>query len=101
MTVWASLRTHASTWIDDVATGLALLGAMLRRSRRIELVEQADGSFLVMDMSKQAAEGTYAPSLRLDESGSADQISPRNAIAACAKLGRCHARAVALHIPLA
>ena len=35
MTVWSSLRTRVSTWIDDVAAGLALLGAMLRRSRRI------------------------------------------------------------------
>ena len=57
MTVWASLRTRASTWIDDVAAGLMRLGAMLRGSRRIELVEQPDGSFLVVDMSKQAAEG--------------------------------------------
>ena len=55
MTVWASLRTRLSTWIDDVAAGLTLLGAMLRRGRRIELVEQADGSFLVVDMSKKAS----------------------------------------------
>ena len=73
MTVWASLRTHLSTWIDDVAAGLTLLGAMLRRSHRIELVEQADGSFLVVDMRKQPADW---PSLRIDENGIADPISP-------------------------
>ena len=77
MTVWASLRTRLSTWIDDVAAGLTLLGTMLRRSRRIELVEQADGSFLVVDMSKQAAERADGPSLRIDESGMADPISPQ------------------------
>jgi general secretion pathway protein L len=77
VTVWASLRTRASTWIDDVATGLTRLAAMLRRSRRIELVEQADGSFLVVDMSKQAAERGDGPSLRIDESGIADPISPQ------------------------
>jgi general secretion pathway protein L len=77
MTVWASLRARASTWIDDVAAGLARLGATIRRGRRIELVEQADGSFLVVDASKPAAEGENAPSLRIDEEGLADPMSPR------------------------
>ena len=77
MTVWASLRAPLSTWIDDVAVGLTLLGTMLRRSHRIELVEQADGSFLVVDMSKQAAERADGPSFRIDESGIADPISPQ------------------------
>jgi general secretion pathway protein L len=77
VTVWVSLRTRASTWIDDVAAGLALLGAILRRSHRIELVEQADGSFLVVDMSKQAAERADGPSFRIDESGIVDPISPQ------------------------
>ncbi len=77
MTAWASLLTHVSTWIDDVAAGLTRLGAMVRRSRRIELVEQADGSFLVVDMSMQAAERAEGPSLRIDESGMADPISPK------------------------
>ena len=77
MTVWASLRARPSTWIDDVAAGLTLLGTMLRRSHRIELVEQADGSFLVVDMSKEAAERADGPSLRIDESGIADPISPQ------------------------
>jgi general secretion pathway protein L len=77
VTVWASLRSGASTWIDDVATGLALLGTMLRRSHRIEFVEQADGSFLVVDMGKPTAERGAAPSLRVDESGIAGPISPQ------------------------
>ena len=77
MTVWTSLRTRLSTWIDDVAAGLTLLGTMLRRSHRIELVEQADGSFLVVDMSRQAAERADGRSLRIDESGIADPISPQ------------------------
>ena len=50
---------------------------MLRRSRRVELVEQADGSFLVADMSKQPGERAHGPSLRIDESGIADPISPQ------------------------
>ena len=77
MTLLVSLRARGSAWIDDVAAGLARLGAMLRRSRRIELVEQADGSFLVVDTSKPAAERADAPSLRVDESGFADPISPQ------------------------
>jgi general secretion pathway protein L len=75
VTVWVLLRTRVSTWIDDVAAGLVLLGAMLRHSHRIELVEQADGSFLVVDASKQAAERVDGVSLRIDESGIADPIS--------------------------
>ena len=77
MSVWASLRTRVSTWIDDVAVGLTLLRVMLRRSHRIELVEQADGSFLVVDMSKPAADRADGPSLRIDESGIADPMSPQ------------------------
>jgi general secretion pathway protein L len=77
VTVWASLRTRLSTWIDDVAAGLTLFGTMLRRSRRIELVEQADGSFLVVDMSRQAPKRANGPSLRIDENGMADPISPQ------------------------
>jgi general secretion pathway protein L len=77
VTVWALLRTRGSTWIDDVAAGLARLSAMLRRSRKIELVEQADGSFLVVDTSKQAAERADGPSLRVEEGGFADPISPQ------------------------
>jgi general secretion pathway protein L len=75
--VWSSLRARASAWIDDVAAGLALLGAMLRRSDRIELVEQVDGSFLVVDTSKQPAERADGVSLRIDESGIVDQFSPQ------------------------
>jgi len=77
VTILASLRTRGSTWIDDVAAGVARLSAMLRRSRRIELVEQADGSFLVVDASKPAAERGDEPSLRVEESGFADPIAPQ------------------------
>ena len=77
MTVWASLRSRLSTWIDDVAAGLTFLGTMVRRGRKIELVEQADGSFLVVDMSKPLPEHAEGPSLRIDESGMADPISPQ------------------------
>ena len=77
MNAWASLRSRASAWIDDAAAGFARLGAMLRGSRTIELVEQADGSFLVVDASKQAAERSDEALLRVDESGFADPISPR------------------------
>jgi general secretion pathway protein L len=74
---WASLRSRASIWIEDVAAGLTRLGAMLRGSRRIELIEQADGSFLVAEAGKQAAEHADEAPLRVDESGFADPVSPR------------------------
>jgi general secretion pathway protein L len=48
---------------------------MLLRSRRIELVEEVDGSFRVVDMSKQPVGGADGPSLHIDESGVADPIS--------------------------
>ena len=63
MTVWGSLRARLSTWIDDVAAGWMLLGTMLRRSHRIELVEQnrRTGRFLSSTTSKQAAERADRP----------------------------------------
>lgn len=83
MTVRALLLTRASTFIDDVAAGAACLGAALRPSHGIELVEQADGSFLVMDMRRKGAERGNGLSLRIDGGGIADPISPaaRSALA--------------------
>ena len=49
MSALASLLSFLSRAIDDVATGLARLGSILRRRRGIELEEQADGSFLWRD----------------------------------------------------
>ena len=46
MSAAASMFAFLSRWIDDAAAGLARLSAMLRRGRRIELTEQADGFFL-------------------------------------------------------
>ena len=83
MTVWASLLIRASAWIDDVAAGFARLSATLRRSHGIKLVEQADGSFLVMDMRVKEEEHEEGPRLRIDESGIAGPVSPamRSALA--------------------
>ena len=46
MTVWVSLRTRVSTWIDDVAVGLTLLGAMVRRSRKSNSLNRWTARFL-------------------------------------------------------
>jgi general secretion pathway protein L len=83
VTLWASLLARASAWIDDVAAGFTRLCATLRRSHRIELVEQADGSFVVMDMRMKEAEREEGLRLRIDESGIAGPISPamRSALA--------------------
>ncbi len=56
-----------SRWIDAVATGLTRLNAMLRRGRRIELTEQADGSFRAAVWRKGTAVSLDEPLLRLEQ----------------------------------
>lgn len=41
---WAA---RCSSWLDDASLGLVRAGALLRRARRIQLVEQDDGGFVV------------------------------------------------------
>src|SRR5271167_1166157 len=66
-----------SRWIDEVAAGLTRLSAVLRRGRRIELTEQADGSLLAALWRKGAAEPLDEAPLRLDEDRFAEPISMR------------------------
>ena len=63
--------------MDDVAAGLNRLGPMLRRGRRIELIEQADGAFLAAELRKGAADPLDEPPLRLEQDRFADPISER------------------------
>jgi general secretion pathway protein L len=73
----ASFVRRLSFWIDDVAGGLTHLGAMLRRGRRVELIEQADGGFLAAEWRKGALEPIGEPPLRLEQDRFADPISDR------------------------
>jgi general secretion pathway protein L len=66
-----------SQWIDDVAAGLIRLGAMLRRGRRVELIEQADGAFLAAERRKGVADPLDEPPLRLEQDRFVDPISAR------------------------
>ncbi len=77
MSTAASTLAFLSRGIDDVAAGLTRLNAMLRRGRRIELTEQADGSFLAAVWRKRVAEPLDEPPLRLDQDRFAEPISTR------------------------
>ena len=77
MSAAASFLTHLSLWMDDIAAGLIRLGAMMRRGRRIELIEQADGAFLTADWRKGAAFPVDEPPLRVDQGRFVDPISER------------------------
>jgi general secretion pathway protein L len=66
-----------SRWIDDAAAGLNRFGARLRRGRRIELSEQADGAFLAAEWRKGAAHPLDEPPLRLEQDRFAGPISAR------------------------
>ncbi len=77
MSALASFRGRLSRWIDDVAAGLNRFGAKLRRGRRIELIEQADGAFLAAEWRNGAAHPLDEPPLRLKQDRFADPISPR------------------------
>lgn len=77
MTTAASFLKHLAAWIDDVSSGLAFLGATMRRGRKIELIEQPDGSFSAAEWRKGAAHSLGEPPLRLDRRRFADPISDR------------------------
>ena len=77
MSASASFLRRLLLWIDDVARGLARLGAVLRRGRKVELIEQADGSFLAAECRKGAAHLLDEPPLRLEQDSFVDPISAR------------------------
>ena len=77
MSAAASLLTFLSRWIDDVAAGLARSRATLRRGRRIELTEQADGSFLASVWRKGSAAPLNEPPLSLELDRFAEPVSAR------------------------
>jgi general secretion pathway protein L len=66
-----------SRWIDDAAAGLIRFGAKLRRGRRIELREQADGAFAAAEWRKGAAHPLDEAPLRLEQDRFAEPISAR------------------------
>ncbi len=73
----ALIGTRLSSWMDHVAAGLISLGQMMRRGRRIELIEQADGAFLAAELRKGAADPLGEAPLRLEQNRFADPISER------------------------
>jgi general secretion pathway protein L len=54
-----------SRWLDDVASACLAIRDVLRPSRRVEIVEQPDGGFLVRTAARRKASRTLGPSLRL------------------------------------
>ena len=62
-----------SRWIDDVAFALSHLGGIIRFSRKVRLVEQLDGGFLVQTANKRSL---GAP-LRIEEGAFVGPISAK------------------------
>ncbi len=58
-----------SLWIEDVAAGLKRALLSLRRTRAIELREQADGSFLATERRRGLATPLDEPPLTLEQDG--------------------------------
>ena len=54
MTALHPIIAWLSRWIDDVALALLRIGAIVRYSRKIQLVEQSDGGFLVQTPNKRS-----------------------------------------------
>ena len=77
MSSTASFLRRFSFWIDHVVAGLARLSAMTWRSRRVELIEQADGAFLAAEWRKGAADPLLEPPLRLERDRFVEPISER------------------------
>ncbi len=76
MSASTQLLAFLSRGIDDLATGLARLGATLGRRRQIELIEQADGSFLAFG-SRGGAPERLDPPLRFDQNRLAEPETAR------------------------
>ena len=66
MSVISLVRERLNAAIDDVAAGVARFIAVLRRRRRIELVEQPDGSFLPSGFAKRGLQRVDGP-LRFED----------------------------------
>jgi general secretion pathway protein L len=74
MNVTASLRRRLSHWLDAVAAGLDGLFGVFRGHRRVELIEQPDGTFLVAERGKGAAMVIEGPPLRLEQDRFAEPV---------------------------
>ncbi|HZZ63084.1 MAG TPA: PilN domain-containing protein [Roseiarcus sp.] len=77
MTAAVSMVKALERWIDDVTAGFARAGAMIRRGRTIELVEQPDGSFLALVRRNGETRPLNEPSLRVSEDGFAGPTTGR------------------------
>jgi general secretion pathway protein L len=63
-----------SRWIDDTALGFLRVAEVLRRGRRLELVEGPDGGFQPMRKDKRSGAAEIGPPLRLEGTEFADSL---------------------------
>jgi general secretion pathway protein L len=72
MKIVPPILARLSSEMDDVAAGMARLGARLRRRRIVELIEQENGLFLLTELG-----GSVALPLRIEDGGLAPSMSRR------------------------
>ena len=77
MSAVTSIVSRLSTFVDDVAGGLARLQGALRPSRKIQLVEQAEGAFLPAECRAGGTQPLDEPPLRLEQDCFAGPVSAR------------------------
>jgi general secretion pathway protein L len=76
----SALRTiiaWLSRWIDDVARALTRFGGVFRYSRKVQLVEQADGAFVVRLVGKRSLGRPVGEPLRIEEGAIAGTVLAR------------------------
>jgi general secretion pathway protein L len=76
----SALRTRIAwltRWIDDVAQALAQFGGRFRSAPKVQLVEQADGAFLVRPMRKRSAGRPVGAPLHIEGGAIVGTISAR------------------------
>jgi general secretion pathway protein L len=76
----SNLRTviaWIARWLDDVALALTRFGGLFRPVRRMRVVEQPDGTFLVFSTRKRAGDRPIGEPIRIENGAIAGPLSAR------------------------
>ncbi len=72
-----SLIAWISRWLDDVALALTRFGGFFRPARKVRLVEQADGGFLVVPVRSRSTGRPFGAPLRIENGAIVGAIPAR------------------------
>ena len=77
MSVLSTIIAWLSRWIDDVARALTRFGGVFRRSRKVQLLEQEDGAFLLRPMGRRSPGRPVGDPLRIEDGAIVGKVPAR------------------------